>query len=222
MQLLIRQNNHKALRSKKIQKSGLRGVRRWLVCFLLVLPLAFSFTGQKLKAQEYSLDDILAPYTSSAKAPYINQKAPSVSRLTSNLSSEASLTTQVLSLVNQARTDAGLNPVSLKADMASFVAVRAREISTNFNHIKADGSSPFSGYPGIYMGENIQQNYARSTQTELAHSIMDSFRSSPSHWANIMNPDWQYMNLGVYQAPAFTSGPYVGYSSVYICQWFSN
>lgn len=135
---------------------------------------------------------------------------------------EDTLASQLLTLVNDARSQAGLQPLSMKEDMTSFVAVRAQEISSHFSHLKADGSSPFTGYPGTYLGENIQQNYARATITELAQSIFASFKASPSHWANIMNPDWAYMAVGFYQAPAYTTGPYAGYAPNYICQWFSD
>lgn len=135
---------------------------------------------------------------------------------------EDRLEDHLLALVNQARQEAGLKPVSLKAAMNPFVTVRAQEISSNFNHMKADGSSPFTGYPGTYMGENIQQNYARASVVDLATSVFNAFKASPSHWANILNPDWVYMGIGFYQAPVYTDGPYTGYAPAYICQWFSN
>lgn len=179
--------NRKTLEGKKLAKAGnvKATASALLVLILLALPLALSFPGFQVAAED---------------------------TLASNL----------LALVNEARTNAGLQPVSFKEDMSSFVAVRAKEISSNFSHFKADGSSPFTGYPGTYMGENIQQNYARATVAELAQSVFDSFKASPSHWANIMNPDWVYMAVGFYQAPTYTSGPYAGYAPAYICQWFSD
>lgn len=138
------------------------------------------------------------------------------------VAAEEHLEDHLLVLVNEARRQAGVKTLSLKPAMSPFVANRAKEISNYFSHIKADGSSPFTGYPGTYMGENIQQNYARASLAELAQSVFDSFKSSPSHWANILNPDWAYMGVGYYQAPTYADGPYMGYAPAYICQWFSD
>lgn len=101
---------------------------------------------------------------------------------------------QVVSLVNQERSKAGLLALKESPQLSSAAAVRAREIVTSFSHVRPDGSSfstaiaqngvSFSG-----AGENIA--YGQSSPAE----VMNAWMNSQSHREAILNP--RYTNIGV-------------------------
>ena len=52
---------------------------------------------------------------------------------------ELTFAEQVVELVNQERTKAGLNAVTLDQNIASAALVRAKEIETSFSHTRPNG-----------------------------------------------------------------------------------
>ncbi len=112
----------------------------------------------------------------------------------SNQISNAYYAEQVVNIVNQERTAAGLSPVTLDADVSAAALVRAKECAKSFSHTRPNGSSCFTAlkeaginYRGA--GENIA--YGQQTPTQ----VMQAWMQSSGHRANIMNS--KYTKIGV-------------------------
>ena len=116
----------------------------------------------------------------------------------------ASFVDQVLQLVNEERTKAGLKPLTLSRPAAAAAQTRAREIETSFSHTRPNGSS-FStalteqgaGYRRA--GENIAWGQRTPAQ------VMEGWMNSPGHRANILNADFTSIGVGYYRNAAGNS-----------------
>ena len=109
-----------------------------------------------------------------------------------------STASQVISLVNAARADAGCGPVSANGALASAAQAHSADMAANdyFSHTSQDGRS-FSdriraaGYSGGAMAENIAAGQSS------ASSVMAGWMDSPGHRANILNCTYRHIGVGV-------------------------
>lgn len=106
---------------------------------------------------------------------------------------------RVVELVNEARAKAGLNPVTLAADVTAAAQVRAKETVTNFSHTRPNGTSCFTAldeagvsYRGA--GENIA--WGQKTPEE----VMNGWMNSAGHRANILNGKFTTIGVGYHQS----------------------
>lgn len=105
---------------------------------------------------------------------------------------------QVVSLVNQERSKAGLPALKESAQLSAAAAVRAQEIVTSFGHVRPNGSS-FStaiAQKGVSFngaGENIA--YGQSSPAE----VMNTWMNSPSHREAILNRRYTDIGVACYQ-----------------------
>lgn len=115
----------------------------------------------------------------------------------------SSFETEIVNLVNQARADKGLSPLTLNAALSSAALKHSQDMSTNnfFDHTGSDGSSFVeriirAGYIGIaYGGENIAAGYVSPS------AVFSAWMNSSGHRANILNADYSDMGIGyVYEA----------------------
>lgn len=108
---------------------------------------------------------------------------------------------QVVELVNQERTKAGLNAVTLDQNIASAALVRAKEIETSFSHTRPNGSK-FStalteqGVTFKGAGENIAWGQ------KSPEAVMQAWMNSEGHRANILNKNFTKIGVGFYQNAA--------------------
>ena len=105
---------------------------------------------------------------------------------------------RIVELVNEARAEAGLQPVTLKADVTAVAQLRANEIITSFSHTRPNGSSCFTAlsqagvsYRGA--GENIA--YGQRSPEE----VMNGWMNSAGHRANILNANFTTIGVGYVQ-----------------------
>ena len=109
--------------------------------------------------------------------------------------SNKSYTQQVVDLVNAERAKEGLAPLTIDANVEKAATVRAKEIQSNFDHTRPNGSS-FStalkeqgvNYRGA--GENIA--WGQKTPQEVVNAWMNS----AGHRANIMNKSYTHIGVG--------------------------
>lgn len=114
---------------------------------------------------------------------------------------ELTFAEQVVELVNQERTKAGLNAVTLDQKIASAALVRVKEIETSFSHIRPNGSK-FStalteqGVTFKSAGENIAWGQ------KSPEAVMQAWMNSEGHRANILNKNFTKIGVGYYQNAA--------------------
>ena len=103
---------------------------------------------------------------------------------------------EVLTLVNEQRSQAGLGALSWDSNLASAANVRAKEIVSSFSHTRPDGSACFTAVvnDGSYMmlGENIAYGYTS------ASSVMNGWMNSEGHRANILNGSFTKLGVSCY------------------------
>lgn len=119
----------------------------------------------------------------------------------------------VLEYVNQYRKEVGLAPLILSNKLSVAATIRSLEMASNdfLSHTRPNGTECFSiyyelGIHATWMGENIAYGY----HTPLA--VSEAWKSSPSHYANIIKPNYIYIGIGL----ASKDGEY------YWTQLFSN
>ncbi|MGE5370575.1 MAG: CAP domain-containing protein [Solirubrobacterales bacterium] len=146
------------------------------------------------------------PYTPDTTIPPATNPAPVAS------SDQSAMQTEMLGLVNKARADAGLGPLTLDSKLSAGAYAKSRDMAVNqyFSHTSPTYGSPFEmmhqfGITYTAAGENI----ARHTSVQGAH---DAFMNSPGHRANILSTSYGKVGFGFY-----TSGPYL-----YVTQWFTD
>lgn len=114
---------------------------------------------------------------------------------------ELTFAEQVVELVNQERTKAGLNAVTLDQNIVSAALVRAKEIETSFSHTRPNGSK-FStalteqGVTFKGAGENIAWGQ------KSPEAVMQAWMNSEGHRANILNKNFTKIGVGYYQNAA--------------------
>ena len=114
---------------------------------------------------------------------------------------ELTFAEQVVELVNQERTKAGLSAVTLDHTIASAALVRAKEIETSFSHTRPNGSK-FStalteqGVTFKGAGENIAWGQ------KSPEAVIQAWMNSEGHRANILNKNFTKIGVGYYQNAA--------------------
>ena len=107
---------------------------------------------------------------------------------------------QIIVLVNEAREEAGLNPVYAVPYLSDMSYVRARECIAQFSHERIDGTSFVSLIDeNLVPWERAYENIAAGMNT--VEATFEQWKNSPKHWAAIMNPDVTHMGAGVAYEP---------------------
>ena len=101
---------------------------------------------------------------------------------------------EIIDLVNAERIKAGVQPLEAHPALMSGAEVRAYELKSNFSHTRPDGTDCFTAIEGqlfARLGENIGQGYLDGQKA------MVGWMNSPGHRANILNPRFRYIGVGV-------------------------
>lgn len=108
---------------------------------------------------------------------------------------------QVLDLVNQERTNAGLQPVSMNSSLSKVAMDKAQDMYNNnyFDHQSPTYGSPFDmmktyGITYSSAGENIAKGQTSPTE------VMNQWMNSPGHRANILNNSYTQIGIAYYNS----------------------
>ncbi len=108
-----------------------------------------------------------------------------------------SMTEQVVALVNQERSKAGLQPLSINWEVARVARIKSEEMRDKnyFSHTSPLYGSPFDmlkkfAIPYRAAGENI----AKGQKT--AQAVMKSWMASEGHRKNILSPTFTQIGVG--------------------------
>lgn len=121
----------------------------------------------------------------------------------------------VIQLVNDSRRAARLVPLAENSKLALAAEEKVADMFRQqyFAHTSPDGRRPWSffaaqGYRYLAAGENLAVDFLTAAEAEQA------FLASPTHRANILNPAYTEIGVGVGQ------GEYRGRPSIMIAQYF--
>lgn len=142
---------------------------------------------------ETSTPEASKPETSN---PSTTPSKPSESTGTTEQSNFAS---EVVTLVNKERANAGLKPLTVHAKLTTVAVDKAKDMSDNnyFSHTSPTHGSPFDmmkayGISFGYAGENI----AKGQRTP--QEVMNSWMNSQGHRENILSPNFTMIGVGYY------------------------
>ncbi|MDE6779914.1 MAG: SCP-like extracellular [Ruminococcus sp.] len=110
---------------------------------------------------------------------------------------------RIVYLVNEARQEAGLEPIYIVPYLSEIATVRAEECVESFSHTRTNGESfktviDYEQAPWASTGENIAAGMSTPEGT------FEQWKNSPSHWAAIMSPDYTHMGVGIAYDPDST------------------
>lgn len=112
----------------------------------------------------------------------------------------AAMADEIVMLVNEARTAEGLAPVAAVPVINDAAAVRASEAVELFSHTRPNGNY----FHTILLENNVRYALAGENIAAGSDNAADTFeqwKNSPGHWANIMNPKYTHIGVGVTYVP---------------------
>lgn len=118
---------------------------------------------------------------------------------------DASYEEQVVALVNEYRVANGRNPLTVLPVMETGVDIRGYEIAYLTEHTRPNGTSCFTVLEGngfIKWGENIAAGQL------TPEAVMETWKNSPGHNANMLNPNWKYIGVSCFQSNTGIYGIY--------------
>lgn len=103
---------------------------------------------------------------------------------------------EVVKLVNEARAEAGVPALVLDVNLRKAAQVRAAECVGTFSHTRPDGTSyktaiQQAGVESKYTGENVATGHTSPKQ------VVDRLMKSDGHRANILNPNFTKIGIGL-------------------------
>ncbi len=125
--------------------------------------------------------------------------APKTPTTQANSTSLTSMEQQMITLVNQARSQNNLPALQVDMQVTNVARVKAQDMIDNnyFSHNSPKYGSPFDmmksfGVHYVKAAENIAGNQ----NVQNAHN---AFMNSPGHRQNILNPDYTHIGIGIKQ-----------------------
>ncbi|AYN43586.1 CAP domain-containing protein [Streptomyces dangxiongensis] len=128
-------------------------------------------------------------------------EAPTPASPPVTVSTEAAAAAQVLKLVNDERAKAGCSPLSANSSLTSLAGVFSDDMAARgfFDHTDPDGRTPGDRAARAGITDLGGENIARG-QTDAA-AVVRAWMDSPGHRANILNPDFKTLGVGVHFGP---------------------
>ncbi len=115
----------------------------------------------------------------------------------STTSSNSSIESEVLRLVNIERSKAGLSALKMSNELSDVARMKSQDMADKnyFSHTSPTYGSPFDmmkkfGITYTTAGENIAKGYAG------AEAVMNGWMNSEGHKANILNPKFGTLGVG--------------------------
>ena len=104
---------------------------------------------------------------------------------------------EVLVLINMEREKAGVATLEGMELLSGMADVRAEESSSTFRHTRPDGTRCFTIFKENALrykaaGENLAFGYSQ------AGDLVRAWMNSPSHRANILDPDFNFIGIGYF------------------------
>lgn len=107
---------------------------------------------------------------------------------------------EVFRLVNERRSQLGLNPLQSTEQYNKGASIRASEITSTFDHMRPDGRQWFTIFSDVgiaagYMGENI------AAGSSTPQDVFNQWCNSSDHYKNMISPDYKYIGIGFCDQP---------------------
>lgn len=102
---------------------------------------------------------------------------------------------EILELVNRERRNVGASPLVLDDELVKAANIRAEELCQSFSYTRPNGTGSYTiiNSTDMLFGENI------ASGQENCQDVIAAWMKSPSHRANILNPDFKRFGIACYQ-----------------------
>lgn len=174
---------------KFLESQGFESQFKWVVQPQTEKPQA----DKPVETPQTSKPETSKPETSTPSTKPSQPSEPAGTTEQSNFASE------VVTLVNKERANAGLKPLTVHAKLTTVALDKAKDMSNNnyFSHTSPTHGSPFDmmkayGISYGYAGENI----AKGQRTP--QEVMNSWMNSQGHRENILSPNFTMIGVGYY------------------------
>jgi uncharacterized protein YkwD len=106
----------------------------------------------------------------------------------------------IVDLVNQQRQLAGLAPLTVSSQLVQAAQIQSTDMAelNDLDHVLPGATlstleqrAAYVGYNYTFLGENIAFNYPDD------NSVMAGWMNSPEHRANILDPDFTQIGVGI-------------------------
>ncbi|SEM01805.1 Cysteine-rich secretory protein family protein [Alkalibacterium putridalgicola] len=111
----------------------------------------------------------------------------------------------ILTLVNELREEQNLNTLASNDMLKAAAIIRAVETEESFDHIRPDGSGPFTvfeeegiSYPYKVVGENLGMATYYMNEEEMAELLFNGWVESEGHYENMIKPEYEEIGVGVH------------------------
>lgn len=111
-----------------------------------------------------------------------------------------SLEYAVAEQINACRTDAGLEPLSFSGTLCGIASVRAYEICQSWSHTRPDGNGWITVLSDYGFGYSTAAEELAHTTGYDAPSIVNKWMGAESNSADLLNPAYTTIGVGVYSA----------------------
>jgi len=119
---------------------------------------------------------------------------------------------EMLGYINSERAKVKLPPLTLNAKLSEGAYLKSKDMAENgyFEHNSPTYGTPFAMMKSLDISyRNAAENIAYHQSVLSAHN---AFMNSPGHRANILNPAFRKLGLGIYKNGA----------DIYVTQWFTD
>lgn len=132
-------------------------------------------------------------YAKTPKVSKVNKKTVAkVEEKEAEPSETELMVSEVISLVNKEREEAGLSALVVDEVLTEDAVKRANEISVKFSHTRPNGKAWYTLDPDNMYGENLAKGYS------TAENTFKAWMNSKSHRDNIMLEDFTKVGAALY------------------------
>lgn len=108
---------------------------------------------------------------------------------------------EVLKLVNKERAKAGIKPLKADPTLEKAAAIRAKELTKVFDHVRPNGSICFTVLDDVGASYYVAAENIAAGQKNPNY-VMDAWMNSPGHRSNILNGSFGKIGVGYYKTPS--------------------
>ena len=107
----------------------------------------------------------------------------------------------VFKLMNEDRVDNGLEPLNCSISLVEVARLHSEDMSVRgyFSHVNPEGEQPWDRLEryGVTNWQTAGENIARGDMTPAV--VERAWMNSPGHRANILNPNYTHIGVGVFR-----------------------
>ena len=154
------------------------------ILVISILPFALSYG---------TVDDEAVRCKIEGDVFYFDSEAVALSSGSNHDSSLREEAMQAANIINDMREDAGLEPLDWDLNLEQTADVRSEEAADVFSHTRPNGKAWNTVNSKIQGGENLAFGFYD------AQSVVDAWEDSPTHYDNIMYPEFTKGAISIYE-----------------------